>query len=576
MTHRTGTIVSLLLVAMTLVVYWLTLSFGFVSVDDKTYLISQPRLWDGVTLDNLRWAFTTRYFSNWHPLTWISYMVDMDLFGHDHPGGFHLTNLLFHTTNVLLLFVLLQRMTGDLWKSAFVAAVFAVHPLRVESVAWVSERKDLLSTFFGFLALLAYVHYAQQGRKRWFWAAWFAFACSLMAKQTLVTLPFVFLLLDYWPLARLKPTAPCDGSDDTPQASDPDRANDSGHNSPNSWRLASRLALEKWPFLLLTIAGCFIAIVAQREGGSVVSLEHMSLWDRLRNVVVVYGLYVVQTMWPSGLVIFHPFPPGGVPMREVVFWAIVLSAVTVTAVWRARQHPYFVVGWLWYLGTLVPVSGIVQIGTQRMADRYMYVPGIGLAIALAWLVPAVVPAGVWRRTVVPVAAVAVLLALMVVARKQTTYWASSVALLERTLAVEPSVAVAHWRLGVVLSEQHRFDEAAHHYREAIRLEPTAFRAHDNLGNVLSWQGKLDEAIEHYEQAVRIAPMYPSAHYNLGFALHRQQRLDEAQKCFQEALRLDPGNLAMRRNIEQIYNGPHETFSILDDFDDPRTRRRSPE
>lgn len=575
-THRTGAIVSLLLVAMTLFVYWLTLGFGFLAVDDMTYLMGQPRIWDGLTLDNVRWALTTRYFSNWHPLTWISYMVDMDLFGHDHPGGFHLTNVLLHTANVLLLFVLMRQMTGDLWKSAFVAAVFAVHPLRVESVAWVAERKDVLSTFFGFLALIAYVHYVQRSRTRWYWAAWIAFACSLMAKQTLVTLPFVFLLLDYWPLARLKPMAPGDGDEDSLPTSDPARRNDPRPGGTSSWRTASRLVLEKWPFFLLTLAGCIIAVVAQHESGAVVSLEHMSASERLQNVVVVYGLYLVKTIWPGELVLFYPFPPAGVPVREVVFWAIALSAITVGAVWRARRHPYFLIGWLWYLGTLVPVSGLVQIGSQRMADRYMYVPGIGLAIAAAWLIPAIVPAGVWRRMVVPAAAVAVLLALIVAARRQTTYWASSVTLLERTLAVEPTIAVAHWRLGVVLSEQQRFDEAARHFREALRIKPDAFQVHDDLGDVLSWQGKLDEAIDHYEEALRIAPTLPTAHFDLGFALHRQHRIDEADKHFQEALRLDPDNVAMQENIARIMNGPQQSFGAPDELDDPRIRRRAAE
>jgi protein O-mannosyl-transferase len=550
-TNRSGLILSALLVGMTIYVYWLTPGFTFVDVDDVTYLMSHPQLWDGVTVENLRWAFTTTFFSNWHPLTWISYILDMEFFGQDDPGSFHLTNVAFHIANVLLLFFLFRRMTGDLWKSAFVAAVFAVHPLRVESVAWVSERKDVLSTFFGLLSLIGYVRYAQQGGRQWFWAAWGAFACSLMAKQTLVTLPFVFLLLDYWPLARFKSSAPIDGINDSPRQTGRKSLKKRTHHAPSPWRGIGKLVLEKWPLFLLTIAGCAAAIIAQKQGSMIASLENLTLSQRLQNVVVVYGLYLLQTIWPSGLCVYYPFPPGGIPVGEVLLWGTVLAAITIVAVRRVRRHPYVLIGWLWYLGTLVPVIGIVHVGVQRMADRYTYVPGIGLAMAAAWLIPAIVPAGTWRRIGVPAAAIAVLLAFMIVARQQTTYWANSIVLYERVIAVNPANAFTHYRFARVLARANQAERAIEQYQITVRLDPDLFEAQHSLGCALTDQGRFDEAINHFEEALRVYPGYAHAHYNLGFVLYQRNRIDEALRHFREAVRLNPYDEMVRNNISMI-------------------------
>lgn len=552
LTHRRGVLVSAALVAMTVFVYWQTAGFTFVAIDDETYLMARPHLWDGLTLENLGWAFSTTYFSNWHPLTWLSYLLDMELFGHEDPGAFHLTNVVLHVANILLLFILFRQMTGDFWQSAFVAAVFAVHPLRVESVAWVSERKDVLSTLFGFLSLIAYTHYAQQGQRKWFWMAWVAYALSLMAKQTLVTLPFLFLLLDYWPLARMKsgtPAADAEPSPTTARRKSKSRQRDPAPSAPRTFRA---LVLEKWPFFLLTIAGCAIALFAQQQGkNAVVSLETLSLWRRLENVVVVYGLYLMQTVWPTGLVPFYPFPPGGVTTGEVAFWGSVLSAITIAAVWQMRRHPYVLVGWLWFLGTLVPVIGIVQIGMQRMADRYMYVPGIGLVIIAAWLIPALVPAGVWRRAVVPAAAIGVLLALMVAAHRQTGYWANSIVLFERTIAVDPDSAFIHYRFGRVLVHQNQTDRAIAHYQEAVRLQPDLWLAHFYLGLALTGRGQLDDAVHHFEETLRIRPADVDAHFNLGAVLHTLGRNDEALTHLREAARLNPHDLVLQSNVARI-------------------------
>mgnify|MGYP002622943256 CR=1 FL=1 len=550
-TRLRAVIVPCLLIGMTVFVYWLTLGYGFVSIDDTTYLTAQPRLWDGLTLDNLQWAFTTRFFSNWHPLTWLSYMLDMQLFGLDNPGGFHLTNLVLHTLNVLLLFSAFRRMTDDFWKSAFVAAVFAVHPLCVESVAWVSERKDVLSTFFGLLAIIAYTDYVQQNRKLWYWAAWAAFACSLMSKQTLVTLPFVLLLLDYWPLRRLTPSAPAASGDGLPTPPENAGTDDLRGRSLTSWKATGRLVIEKWPFFLLTIAGCMIAVVAQQQGGSVVSIETVTPGQRILNIVAVYGIYLWHAVWPSGLVVFYQFPPDGVPIREVACSALLLAAVTAAAVWQKRRRPYLAVGWLWYLGTLVPMIGVVQVGSQRMADRYMYVPGIGLAIIAAWLAPSLLPNRPWRRFVVPAAAISVVLVFALVARRQTTYWENGPVLLERAITVDPSNSIAHYRLGLALAHERRDDEAIKRYREAVRLNTEFYRAHDSLGCALMRRGDADEAIHHFKEALRIAPTYALSHYNLGVILFQNDRREEAFHHFRESQRLDPFDFEIQRNIAMI-------------------------
>lgn len=549
-TTRPTWLVSAALVAITAYVYWLTPGFPFVNIDDQVYLMSRPHLWEGLTVENVRWAFTTTYFMNWHPLTWISYLTDMELFGKEHPGGFHVTNVLFHTMNALLVFSLFRRMTGEFWKSAFVAAVFAVHPLRVESVAWVSERKDVLSTFFGLLAMTAYVRYAQHEGRKWFWGACGAFACSLMSKQTLVTLPFVLLLLDVWPLGRFKSAASSDTSAPAPPSVAPRKLKPANHPA-SPWQGGARLVLEKWPFFVLTVAGCWVAVIAQHQAHVIASLDNLTLGQRFQNVVVVYGLYLLKTIWPSGLVVFYPFPPDGIPASEVVISGTVLIAITALAVRFRRGHPYFLIGWLWYLGTFVPVIGIVQIGLQRMADRYTYVPTIGLAMAAAWLAPALLPAGVWRRQVVPSVAIAVLLALMITARQQTTHWANSIALFEHTVDVNPSSAIAHFRFGRVLIQEQQVDRAIDHYQQAVRLDPKFDMAHFSLGVALTNQGRMDDAVHHFEAALLVNPAYAHAHYNLGIVLYQQNRVDEAQRHFREAIRLAPYDIGIKNSIAMV-------------------------
>jgi Tfp pilus assembly protein PilF len=545
---RIGAMVSCVLVVMTVVVYWQVPDLGFVGFDDPVYLAPELPVWEGLTSESMRWMFTESYHLNWHPVTWLSYMLDMKLFGMDYPGGFHVTNVIIHTANVLLLFFTLWKMSnGDIWKSAFVAAVFAVHPLHVESVAWISERKDVLSTFFGLLAILAYVYHAQRRQARWLWAAYAAFALSLMSKQMFVTLPFLLLLLDYWPLGRLRPETNTDGNMPAPHNLS---VNNQSIRASISWPALRRLILEKWPFFLLTITACVIAVLSQEK--VIVRLDDVTLSDRFKNVVVVYVLYIVKTIWPSGLAVYYPFPASGISMIEVGLSGTLLIGITVIACRQAVRHPYLLIGWLWYLGTLVPVVGIVQIGTQRMADRYTYLPGIGLSIIAAWLIPALFPAGAWRRRFLPVVTVLILLAFMVVARKQTTYWKDGVVLFERVLdAVGPN-AYAHYIIGSELENQNRPNDVIRHYRAALSLDDNFPICHYSLGTALAKQRKIDEAIFQFREAVRLAPHYGDAHSNLGSALASLGRHDEAITHFRHAAKYSPNRATSNANLGNAY------------------------
>ncbi|MCA9027262.1 MAG: tetratricopeptide repeat protein [Planctomycetaceae bacterium] len=535
---------------MTAFVYWHAPDLGFVSFDDPVYFAPDLPVWKGLTPESVRWMFTESYFLNWHPVTWLSYMLDVKLFGKDNPGAFHVTNVVLHTANVLLLYITFWRMTGDQWKSAFVAAVFAVHPLHVESVAWLSERKDLLSTFFGLSAILAYVLSVQRSSRRWFWASWAALALSLMSKQMFVTLPFLLLLLDYWPLRRWSSATIIDDRKPVAQESGTPHADRRDAESLISWKAFGQLVLEKWPFFVLTVAACVIAVATQQD--VIVELEDVSLWDRLQNVVCVYVLYVFKTIWPSGLAVYYPFPADGISMIEVAISGVLLAVVTYLAYRQAVAHPYFLIGWLWYLGMLVPVIGIVQIGTQRMADRYTYVPGIGLTVIAAWLVPALVPAGIWRRYVLPALATAVVLAFMSVARMQTAYWQDGIVLFERVLSAVGPNAYAHTYLGIEFENRKRPGEAIQHYREALRLDDNYPKCEYRLAVLLSKLGRLDEAIPHYQEAIRLAPHYGDAHNNLGLALMRRGRSEEAIVHFREAVRFGPNYATGLANLGNAF------------------------
>jgi tetratricopeptide (TPR) repeat protein len=535
---------SLLLAAITFGLYAPVREHAFVHYDDTGYVVDNARVQAGLSWAGVRWAFATGHASNWHPLTWLSHMLDVEWFG-DHAGGHHLTSVVLHCVNSVLLLLLLAGMTGAAWRSAFVAAAFAWHPLHVESVAWVAERKDVLSTLFGLLCLWAYAAHARRRgstgtarRTPFHWLALAAFALGLMSKPMLVTWPFLMLLLDAWPLRR--PEAP------------------------------RRLLLEKLPFFALSLASCIVTFVVQSRGGAVASLGGFPLPNRAANALVSYLRYAGKTLWPVDLAVLYP-NPGRWPAWLVLLAAAFLVGVTIAVLRRRKELPFLAVGWLWFVGTLVPVIGLVQVGIQSMADRYTYVPLIGSMTAVAWGAGALAQRWSAARPALAAAGAAALVAWVLGTRHQIGFWKDSESLFRQTLAVttnnhlalnnlgsflsrqgrhgeakelyraslaiHPEYADAHNNLGRALADEGDLQEAIEHYRAALRADPELVEVHNNLGNALSETGGLDEAIEHYELVLRQQPDHADAHNNLGIALVRKGRADEAVEHFRAAIRL---------------------------------------
>ena len=531
--------VCLALIAANLIVFASVWHHDFVNYDDDQYVTTNPVVARGLTWHGVSWAFTTGYAVNWHPLTWLSHMLDVQLYGLD-PGPHHLTNLLLHIASTLLLFGLLHRMTGALGRSAFVAGLFAVHPLHVESVAWVAERKDVLSTLFWMLTLWAYVEYvrrpaASRSAVRRYSLVLLFFALGLMAKPMLVTLPFVLLLLDFWPLGRVR----------------------MGPNPAGGWALSReewartvRLAWEKLPLLALAAVSSVVTFfIHYRRGGDVISLGRVPLNLRVANALVSYVAYIGKMFWPARLAVFYPYPHS-VPGLWIAGALLALVAISVAVIRAGPRRPYLLVGWLWYLGTLVPVIGLIQVGDQAMADRYTYVPLIGLFIMVAWGVPDLLARWPLRlsRIALPSAAVLVILACAISARGQLQYWQDSTTLWTHALAVTTGNNIAHNNLGIVLADQGRLDEAIDHYLEALRIKPDYADAHNDLGVALADEGKLDEAIAHYSEALRIKPDYADAHNNLGVALADQGKPDQAIAQYTDALRISPDSAKAHNNL----------------------------
>jgi tetratricopeptide (TPR) repeat protein len=517
------------LVLATVAVYWPVRHFDFVNYDDQSYVYENPHVQRGLTLEGFAWFFTTHWEANWHPLTWLSHMLEVQLFGLN-AGGHHLVNLLFHVANALLLFHILNRMTAAPLRSAFVAALFALHPLHVESVAWIAERKDVLSAFFWMLTLWAYVRYvetlnAQRSTLNRFYALTLVFfTLGLMAKPMLVTLPFVLLLLDYWPLGRT-------------------RWADSVVGKKVKFPL-SRLLMEKLPFLTLSVASCAVTLWAQHAGGAVESTEHLPIDGRIINALVSYVRYLGKAFWPDGLAVFYPLEKW--PLEAVVVAAAVLLGVSLWVVWNARRQPQFVLGWLWYLGTLVPVIGLVQVGSQSMADRYSYLPLIGIFIMVAWSLPSSVLERPRLKIIAAVTAVVLLGICAALSCRQLRYWQNSVTLFEHALAVTGPNDVAHLNLGNAFLANGKIQDAISHYEQALWVRPA--EAHSNIGSALMRLGRVPEAVGHFEQALLVKPDYAEAHYNLGLALAQLGNLQEAMNHWEQALRIKPDYAEAHYNL----------------------------
>ena len=532
---------------------------SFVNYDDAAYVAANAHVLKGLSAESIGWAFTATECSNWHPVTWLSHMLDVSLFGLD-PRMHHLTSLLFHALNAVLLFLLLVRMTGARWRCAFVAALFGLHPLHVESVAWIAERKDVLSTFFWLLTLAAWLGYLEgkEGRTRtgqgqrggWRYALVLVlFALGLMAKPMLVTVPFTLLLLDFWPLRRW----PAAGS--------------AGPGCRRAIPLRG-LLLEKIPLFAMSAVSCVVTYIAQRRGGALQTLQTIPFAERLANAVVAYAAYLEKTVWPTALAVFYPHEHPGLVTWQVAASALFLVAVTTLALWLARKAPFIAFGWLWYLGTLVPVIGLVQVGEQAMADRYTYVPLIGIFIAVVWGVVRVV-----ERAVEPavggsvargpaarvkasgpigyalgVVGALALVPLFVLTRVQTGYWANDLTLFQHALSVTTDNWMAHNNLGGVFSESGRTEEAISQFEEVLRIRPDHAEANYNLGLVMERAGRHAEAIEQYHRALKLRPDYAEAYYNLGNSLLHAGRPAEAIEPYERSLRLKPDDAQAQNNL----------------------------
>jgi protein O-mannosyl-transferase len=503
----------------TLAVYWQTSEHDFVAYDDDQYVYANSIVKAGITASGVRWAFTTFFYANWHPLTWLSHMLDCQLFG-VNAEAHHVINLGFHLASALLLFGVLLRMTRQPWRSSLVAGIFALHPLHVESVAWISERKDVLSTFFAILTLLLYVRYTEVSTTRRYVAMAFVFALGLMAKPMLVTLPIVLILLDLWPLRRLDwpPTSP----------------------------VMRHLTWEKTPLFAMSAVSSILTFLAQRNYGSVIALNRLPLPARLANAAVAYVSYIAKACWPVDLAVLYPAYE--LAAEKVAAACLILITATVGAWLSAKRRPYLLVGWLWYLLMLVPVIGLVQVGLQSMADRYTYLPLVGLSLAVVWGVADFVKGRYFLRAISAALAVVVLLALSANAYRQVGYWRSSQTLFEHTLAVTRGNYIIHNNLGVTLAGQGRHEEAISHYRKALAIAPDYPDAHANLGKELLKSGKFGEALPHLVEALRLKSDQPQVHADLGVLLAAQGNFEEARQHLQESLRLSPQNPEGHSNL----------------------------
>ncbi len=565
--------VCVFLAAIVWVVFGQTLHHEFVNYDDNIHVYDNPAVKSGLTLKSISWAFQFSQKDYWHPLDFLSHMLDCQLYGLA-PAGHHLTNVLLHATVAILLFLVLRQMTGlrpdkgvgaavppagALWRSAFVAAVFAIHPLRVESVAWVSERKDVLSGLFFMLTLWAYTRYAQ-GRssvesressagssslafdpRLWtlnYCLVLLFFAFGLMSKPTLMTLPFVLLLLDYWPLKRFVPLA---------------AAGDASGTQSAGWRsyrpVVIRLMAEKLPLFMLSAAACVQAAIGNSPAFEI--NKSLPILLRISNAMVSYVAYIWQMVWPVRLAVVYPFPVEGLPLGEVIGAVILLVLISAVLFNLRQRHPCYLVGWLWYLGMLVPVIGFIQAGDIARADRYTYLPQIGLYLLLTWAAADLCAGWRHRRVVLGGLATVILAALIFCARAQTSYWRNSELLWTHTLACTSGNFVGHNNLGYALFQQGKVDEAMIHYQKALEIKPDYAEAHSNLGNVLFQKGSVDEAIAHCQKALEIKPDFAEAHNNLANALFQKGRVDEAIAHYQTVLQIKPDYAETYNNLGNV-------------------------
>ena len=547
-------LIVVLLILACLIAFGRILGSGFVGSDTYQYITGNNHIKEGLNAKSIYWAFTTSYFSYWHPLTWLSHMLDWSLFG-ANASGHHFVSLLLHIGSAVLLFLFLNKTTGSLWPSAFAAALFALHPLRVESVAWAAERKDVLSVFFGMATIYAYTYYAEKPKLSKYFLCLILFALALMSKPMLVTLPFVLLLIDYWPLGRwqeasvsARVAAPVNIVESGKKKSKHHKIDSTAEKkitaslstTKDRNYLIGRLILEKIPFLFLAVATSIVTILVLKKIGVIATLQQTSFSERIMNAIVSYVAYLGKTSWPVDLAVFYPYAQI-FPLWQVLSAAIILLGISTAVIYLARKAPFLAVGWFWYLGVLFPVIGVMQAGNQSMADRFTYFPSIGIAIMLSWGVFYLLPKVKLLKIILLPAAVIVLSVLTILTWRQCGYWKSGIELFSHALRSTNNNDDSHCNLGVALAAEGKNEEAIFHYLEAIKINPNNDEAHCNIGVALAAQGKNKEAIIHYLEAIRLNPDNDNAHYNLGVALAAQGKNEEATAHYLAAIKLNPDN-----------------------------------
>ena len=531
---RQTLLIGCLLAAATLTLYWQVQFFDFVNFDDGLYVADNSQVRSGLSIESIKWSFMTFHAGNWHPLTWISHMADFEAY-QLNAGGHHWTSVLIHTASAVLLFLVLSSMTGALWRSALAAALFAIHPLHVESVAWVAERKDVLSGFFWILTMGVYSHYVRQATFRRYLLVLGSFVLGLLSKPMMVTLPFVLLLLDYWPLGRF--TGANTAFDKWVRPA----------TAPGKDAML-RLVLEKIPFLILVAASCIVTVYAQRSADSIASLGHNPVEVRLANALVSYAEYIQKMLWPVDLAVMYPH--AGMPASWMIATALLLlGSISYVAFRKAREMPFLLVGWLWYLGTLVPVIGLVQVGSQSMADRYTYLPLVGIFMVIAWGAQALVERRPMLKYPVLVFSLVVIAGLLSLAKPQVETWENGVTLFEHALAVTEQNPLAHNNLGAAYDvREGSCKKASPHFMRAIELKNDYADAYDNLGTCAFREGDHEGAIRYFQWAAEVDPKFTRARVNLGLMMMNYGKVVAAEEAFRQVLQIDPSLEAAHVNL----------------------------
>jgi protein O-mannosyl-transferase len=570
---------SLALIVVTIAVYWQVGNHEFLLFDDHAYITENPHVAGGLTRSNIIWAFTSVHAANWHPITWLSHMTDVQLYG-INPRGHHLTNVIIHTISTVFLFLLLSRLTRSIWQSLFVATLFSLHPLHVESVAWVAERKDVLSALFCFITLLMYSVYVNKRKITPYLLAILFYVLGLMSKPMLVTLPLVMLLMDFWPLDRY-------------------RHEEYGQGFPQFSDRLMALIKEKIPFLACSLFSAIITVYAQHRGGAIDSLEVIPLGLRFENAITVYVKYIFKSFWPNNLAFFYPFP-SSIAIWQVICSLLFLLLVSAATIRAMRQYPYLMVGWFWFLVTLLPVIGLIKVGAQSMADRYSYIPMTGLLIMTAWGASDLTKGLRYRKSILSLLSGALIIVSATLTWKQLGYWQNDDSLCRHALKVTTGNYFAHNNLGTVLIKNPgNLDAAINEFQEAVAINPNytflrinlaralaqrgdldaalkecqkaltsnldLYEAHLEIGNILSEKGDLDTAINEYHKALAINPDSSEAHYNLGIALSQKGDLDATIKEYQEAIRINPIDYMAHINLGITLSNKGNVDAAIQEF-----------